>query len=93
MIIIGTIIGSGFATGKEVAVYFSRFGAVSYFLIAITGALFFAIIYFFLSRGSHAFEKVSSSKFFFGAVCNYFAYFYFVNVCRNYQYFATKYLS
>ena len=64
MVVIGTTIGSGFATGKEVAVYFSRFGAVSYFFIAMTGALFFAIIYFFIIRGSHAFEKVSSSKFF-----------------------------
>lgn len=64
MIIIGTIIGSGFATGKEIAVYFSRFGAVSYFLILITGTVFFGVIYFFLSRGSHAFEKISSSKFF-----------------------------
>lgn len=64
MIIIGTIIGSGFATGKEIAVYFSRFGAVSYFLILITGIIFFGMIYFFLNRGSKAFEKVSSSKFF-----------------------------
>lgn len=64
MIIIGTIIGSGFATGKEIAVYFSRFGAVSYFLILITGIIFFGVIYFFLSRGSRAFEKISSSKFF-----------------------------
>lgn len=64
MIIIGTIIGSGFATGKEIAVYFSRFGFISYFLIFITGIIFFALTYFFLSRGSKAFEKISSSKFF-----------------------------
>lgn len=64
MIIIGTIIGSGFATGKEIAVYFSRFGLVSYFLILMTGAIFFCVIYFFLSRGAKAFEKISSSKFF-----------------------------
>lgn len=64
MIIIGTIIGSGFATGKEIAVYFSRFGLVSYFLILITGVIFFGVIYFFLSRGLKAFEKISSSKFF-----------------------------
>lgn len=44
--------------------YFSRFGFVSYFLILITGIIFFGMIYFFLNRGSKAFEKVSSSKFF-----------------------------
>lgn len=68
MIIIGTVIGSGFASGKEVAVFFSRFGTISYFFIFLSFFLFFGIIYFFLSRGSHALEKLTSSKLF-SALC------------------------
>lgn len=45
MIVIGTVIGSGFASGKEIAVFFSRFGAVSYFFIPLT---FFAFLVLFM---------------------------------------------
>ena len=62
MIIIGTVIGSGFASGKEVAVFFSRFGSISYFFISLTFFLFFGIIYFFLSRGERALSRLTSSK-------------------------------
>ena len=64
MIVIGTVIGSGFASGKEIAVFFSRFGAVSYFFIALTFFAFFAIIYAFFSLGEKALNKLAASKFF-----------------------------
>ncbi len=64
MIIIGTVIGSGFASGKEIAVYFSRFGSASYFFIALTFFLFFGLIYSFFSFGERALDKLASSKLF-----------------------------
>lgn len=64
MLIIGTVIGSGFASGKEISVFFSRFGNVSYFFIAITFFLFWGIIYFFLSFGNDRLLKLTSSKIF-----------------------------
>lgn len=64
MIVIGTVIGSGFASGKEIAVFFSRFGAVSYFFIPLTFFAFFGIIYAFFSLGEKALNKLSSSKLF-----------------------------
>ncbi len=62
MIIIGTVIGSGFASGKEVAVFFSRFGKVSYFFISLSFFLFYGLIYFFLSRGNKSLNKLAESK-------------------------------
>ena len=64
MIVIGTVIGSGFASGKEIAVFFSRFGIVSYFFIALTFFAFFAIIYAFFSLGEKALKKLEKSRFF-----------------------------
>lgn len=63
MIIIGTVIGSGFASGKEIAVYFSRFGSLSYFFIAITFFLFWGLIYSFLTFGQKALNKLNSKVF------------------------------
>lgn len=64
MIIIGTVIGSGFASGKEVAVFFSRFGVISYFFIAVAFFLFFGLIYAFFSFGEKALTRLASSKLF-----------------------------
>ena len=64
MIVIGTVIGSGFASGKEIAVFFSRFGIVSHFFIALTFFAFFAIIYAFFSLGEKALKKLEKSRFF-----------------------------
>ena len=44
MLIIGMVIGSGFASGKEIAVFFSRFGWLSYVFIPIAFLLFFSLI-------------------------------------------------
>ncbi len=64
MIIIGTVLGSGFASGKEIAVFFSRFGTISYFFILIAFFLFFGVIFLFLSMGEKLSKKISSSKIF-----------------------------
>ena len=64
MIIIGTVIGSGFASGKEVAVFFSRFGRISYFFIVLSFFIFFGLIYFFLSQGNKSLSKLVQSKIF-----------------------------
>ncbi len=59
-LIFGTVVGSGFSSGKEIMVFFSRFGGMSYVYISLAGVLFFALFYFFLSRGkkiSATFEK------------------------------------
>ncbi len=64
MLIIGTIIGSGFASGKEIAVYFSRFGVLSYLFILLASLMFFAVFYFILINGERGIQRVESSKFF-----------------------------
>ncbi len=62
-LIFGTVVGSGFSSGKEIMVFFSRFGAISYFYIALAGLLFFALFYFFLSRGKAILKCLEKFKF------------------------------
>lgn len=50
-LIFGTVVGSGFSSGKEIMVFFSRFGVLSYLYILLAGFLFFLLFYFFLSCG------------------------------------------
>ena len=64
MLIIGTVIGSGFASGKEIAVFFSRFGSLSYVFIGLAFFLFFGVFYWILSYGNKGMSKLNSSKFF-----------------------------
>lgn len=61
--IIGTVIGSGFISGKEVVVFFSRFGYWSFPCIFFAFFLFFFIFKFFLNKGSRAVERLEKSKF------------------------------
>ena len=62
MMIVGMFIGSGFVSGKEIAVFFSRFGNFSYIFIPLAFILFFAGIFWILSHGERAEEKFNSSK-------------------------------
>ena len=62
MMIVGMFIGSGFVSGKEIAVFFSRFGNLSYIFIPFVFILFFAGIFWILSNGERAEEKFNSSK-------------------------------
>lgn len=64
MLIIGTVIGSGFASGKEIAVFFSRFGVFSYIFIPFAFLLFFGVFFWILSHGESGIQKISSSKLF-----------------------------
>lgn len=61
-VIFGTVVGSGFASGKEIMVYFSRFGNLSYLYIFLAVLLFFFVFYFFLVRGKKVLEILKNSK-------------------------------
>ncbi len=61
-LIFGTVVGSGFSSGKEIMVFFSRFGWASYLYIVLAGILFFAIFYFFLRNGQRVCENLDASK-------------------------------
>ncbi len=61
--IIGTVIGSGFISGKEIVVFFARFGYFSFPCIALAFILFFLLFKKLLSLGDSAIEKLKTSKF------------------------------
>ena len=62
-LIFGTVVGSGFSSGKEIMVFFSRFGEWSYLFILLAGGLFFLLFYFFLSRGKRLNDCLEKYKF------------------------------
>lgn len=62
-LIFGTIVGSGFSSGKEIFVYFARFGALSYLFIALAGVMFFFLLRFFLLHGQKCVAVVQKSVF------------------------------
>jgi uncharacterized membrane protein YkvI len=61
-LILGTVIGAGFSSGNEIVVFFSRFGAASYFYIIVASVLMFLAIYYFLRRGNKLVEVIEKSK-------------------------------
>lgn len=60
--IVGTVIGSGFISGKEIAVFFSRFGYFSYFCILLVFLLFFIFFRYILNRSEFALKRLSKSR-------------------------------
>lgn len=68
--ILGTVIGSGFITGKEVVVFFSRFGFWSFPCIVLVFFLFFFILKALLFKGEQIENRLAKSKFAFS--CNLF---------------------
>ena len=62
--IIGTVIGSGFISGKEVAVFFARFGFWSIPCIFIAFFLFWLLFYSILIKGDKILFKLKKSKLF-----------------------------
>lgn len=68
--IIGVVIGSGFISGKEVAVFFTRFGYWSFPCIVISFFLFFYIFKFLLGLSESSIFKFEKSKIAF--VLNFF---------------------
>lgn len=61
-LIFGTIVGSGFSSGKEIFVFFSRFGKFSYLYIFLASVLFFLLFNLFLRKGKFVIEKLEKSK-------------------------------
>ena len=58
--IIGTVIGSGFISGKEIAVFFARFGFWSIPCIILSFLLFWGFFYAILIKGQNIIEKLKS---------------------------------
>lgn len=50
-LVLGTIIGAGFCSGKEICVYFARFGFSSLFFLPLFFVLYFFLFKLFLSLG------------------------------------------
>ena len=55
LVLFGAVLGSGFASGKEIVVFFSRFGNLSFLYIFLAAFLFFLLFYFFLKNA----EKIA----------------------------------
>ena len=62
VVVIGTIIGSGFASGKEISVFFSRFGVLSFLFIFLAFFVFWGIIYLFFHYNNQIMARLASSK-------------------------------
>lgn len=62
--ILGTVIGSGFISGKEIVVFFSRFGMWSFFCIFLSFFLFFLLFKLLLNVGEKVAEKLKNNKFY-----------------------------
>ena len=74
--ILGTVLGSGFVSGKEIVVFFSRFGVWSYPAIAVSTLLFFYITKLLLSAGEHIEKTLKENKLAFAlnlVVCTIFS--------------------
>lgn len=61
-LILGTVIGSGFSTGKEIAVFFSRFGVYSFFFIPLCFVLFYFVFYLLMTKGRERLKTNKKSK-------------------------------
>ncbi len=55
--------GSGFISGKEIVVFFSRFGAYSFLGIFLTFFFFAFLFYIILNKGEEALQRLKSSRF------------------------------
>ncbi len=63
LVTVGTVIGSGFLSGKEIVVFFSRFGWISFPCIFIAFFLFWGLFQFMLGYGDKAVDRLKKSKF------------------------------
>lgn len=62
--IVGAVVGCGFITGKEIVVYFARFGSIAYVGAIFAIFLFYLIIYFLLKNSEKILKKLKKSKIF-----------------------------
>ena len=82
LIFFGTIVGAGFASGREVYVYFARFGIWGLIMTLIAGIAFFILGYFFLQLGKKC--KVNSLSEFFTLLFGKFAHIFEIIIMFSY---------
>jgi len=61
--IVGMVVGSGVVSGKEIVVFFSRFGYFSFFTIIISFFMFYFLFKFILVKCEYIKNKIKNSKF------------------------------
>ncbi len=71
LVFFGTIVGAGFASGREVYVYFAQFGIWGILMTIVSGILFYCLGYVFLQLGKRC--KVGSLADFFKLIFGKFA--------------------
>lgn len=89
-LIFGTVVGSGFSSGKEILVFFGRFGILSYFYIFLACVSFFFVFRFFLLNGEKINATIEKSKtlhFFVFIVSVVFCASMFAGICNLFSYF------
>lgn len=62
LVLIGTVIGSGFLSGKEIVVFFTRFGSISFLCIPLAFLGFWGMFYFAMVMGQKALSRLQKSK-------------------------------
>ncbi len=79
-LIISNIIGAGFATGKEIYIFFTRFGSVSFVNIILACILFYKFINLYLTKGkTHCPKNIYQANIImFGKYNTQFGMFYFL---------------
>lgn len=83
--IIGSIVGSGFISGKEIVVFFSRFGLYSFPCIFLAFIVLFLLIKLLLEYGPRSIDKLNNSKFAFFinfAICLFFSAAMFAGIVK-----------
>ena len=82
LIFFGTIVGAGFASGREVYVYFARFGIWGLLMTILAGIAFFILGYVFLQLGKNC--KVDSLSDFFKLLFGKFAHIFEIIIIFSY---------
>ena len=82
LIFFGTIVGAGFASGREVYVYFARFGIWGLLMTILAGVAFFILGYIFLQLGKRC--RVNSLSEFFALLFGKFAHIFEIIIMFSY---------
>ena len=69
-LILGSFLGAGFVSGREIADYFARFGVFCYPAIILAGILLFLLIYLFMTLSDKVNTFLDFSRMYFGK-CSY----------------------
>ena len=82
LIFFGTIVGAGFASGREVYIYFARFGFWGLVMTIVAGITFFLLGYIFLQLGKNC--KADSLTDFFKLLFGKFAHIFEIIIIFSY---------